>query len=57
MTILDALFGGFQEYRKWRLGKWARVTGYFSGYRWVRLPKDSAELGDEEHHRGVSWYR
>lgn len=32
------MLGHWRWYRRWRGGRWARVTGYVWGYRWVRLP-------------------
>lgn len=38
----------FQWYRKWRGGRWAKVTGYFFRYRWVRVPDECVERVDED---------
>jgi hypothetical protein len=37
----------FQWYRRWRGGKWARVTGLFWGKNWVRIPDESVERAEE----------
>lgn len=38
----------FRWYRKFRGGRWARVTGWFFGKRWVRVPDDCRERVDED---------
>lgn len=38
----------FQWYRRWRGGKWATVTGWFWGRRWIRLPGACLEPCEED---------
>lgn len=40
------MFG--QWYRRLRGGKWARVTGWLWGCRWIRVSADCVELVDED---------
>jgi hypothetical protein len=42
------IFNHFQWYRRWRMGKWARVTGLMWGLRWVRLPEWSHGQAEED---------
>jgi hypothetical protein len=35
----------FKFYRRLRGGRWGRVTGWFFGYRWVRLSPEAEPLG------------
>lgn len=38
----------FRWYRRWRGGRWARVTGYLWGHRWVRVSNECLERVDED---------
>ncbi len=38
----------FRWYRKLRGGRWARVTGYLWGTRWVRLPIEALDCHEED---------
>jgi hypothetical protein len=40
---------GFRWYRRLRGGKWAKVTGWFYGKRWVRVPDTCLEISDENY--------
>ena len=42
------MLSNFRWYRRWRGGKWAKVTGYLSGQRWVHCPA-SVEQVDENY--------
>jgi hypothetical protein len=39
----------FRFYRRWRGGKWARVTGFLSGKRWVRVSCECLEIVEEDY--------
>jgi hypothetical protein len=39
----------FQFYRKLRGGRWARVTGFLWGFRWIRVTSECVERIDEEY--------
>jgi hypothetical protein len=41
------MFSSFAWYRRMRGGRWARVTGFLLGRRWVRLPEGSLERYEE----------
>jgi hypothetical protein len=41
----------FKCYRRWRGGRWARITGWFWGKRWVRVPNECVETIDEDYRR------
>lgn len=45
------ILSNFHWWRRFRGGKWGRVTGLVWGRRWVRMPIASAELPDEWHGR------
>lgn len=40
------MLGNLIWYRKWRGGKWGRVTGWLWGKRWVKLSREA--VGFEE---------
>lgn len=39
----------FQWYRQWRGGRWAKVTGWMWGKRWVYVPATCVERVDEDY--------
>lgn len=39
----------FKWYRKYKRGKWAKVTGFLFGTRWIQIPMWSLEKCDENH--------
>jgi hypothetical protein len=41
----------FRRYRRWRGGKWARVTGMFWGQNWVRVTNECVERVDEDYNK------
>ena len=43
----------FRWWRRWRGGRWARVTGWLWGVRWVRIPRACVERPDEDYYIGV----
>lgn len=47
---MRTLFGFWRWYRRWRGGKWGRVSGFFWGHRWVKL-QPTALLYDENWDR------
>lgn len=42
------MLSNFRWYRRWRGGKWAKVTGWLWGKRWVYCPQ-SVEQVDENY--------
>ncbi len=41
--------GRFAWWRRLRGGRWGRVTGYFGGRRWVRVPDTCVERIEEDY--------
>ena len=50
-----SLLSSFQWYRRMRGGRWAKVTGYFWGQRWIRLGPECRERGTEVWKDVASW--
>lgn len=42
------MLGNFEWYRRWRGGRWARVSSLFSGPSWVRVTPECVERVDED---------
>jgi hypothetical protein len=42
-------------YRKLRGGRWAQVTGFFFGKRWVKVPDECIQIADYEDYRTTSY--
>lgn len=43
---------------RWLIGgRWARVSGYLWGKRWVRVPKTCLEYTEEQYSYGWPWTR
>ena len=42
------MLGNFKWYRRLRGGRWAKVTGWLWGKRWVRVPQECVERVDED---------
>lgn len=38
-----------RHYRRWRGGRWARVTGFCWGRRWVRVGDECVERVEEDY--------
>ena len=36
-------------YRRWRGGRWAKVTGWLWGKRWIKVPPECWERVDEDY--------
>ena len=51
--MMSSLLGQFISYRKWRGGRWARITGWMGGYRWVRVGPICVDRVDEDWN---DWY-
>jgi hypothetical protein len=47
----------FRIWRRIRGGRWARVTGYLWGKRWVRVTSWCMEESEENHGYGWPWQR
>lgn len=45
----QAVISRFKCYRRWRGGRWARVTGLLWGRNWVRVSDACVERVDENY--------
>lgn len=43
------MIANFKWWRRYRGGRWARVTGLLWGLRWVRMPDSSIEPCEEDY--------
>ena len=43
------MLGQFKWYRRWRGGRWGKVTGLMWGHNWIRVGDECLDRVDEDY--------